>query len=57
MPSDKRDKDVEWAIAHVEEEADVCSAVNGSRDGATKEARRLETVVKRLAREAGYVAE
>jgi len=50
----KPDKDVAWALRHLEEDADVCSIVNGAADETTKEARRLETVFKRLAREAGY---
>ena len=53
----KNDRDVAWAIAYLEEDAEACSAVNGERDSATKDARRLETVVKRLAREAGYSTE
>lgn len=48
------DKDVRWLLGHAEEEAEVCSAVNGERDESTKDARRLETVVRRLVREAGY---
>jgi hypothetical protein len=48
------DPDVARAIAALEQDADICSTVNGSEDDATKEARRLETTVKRLAREAGY---
>ena len=48
------DADIAWAIRHVRENADVGSMVNGSDDPATIEDRRLETVVLRLAREAGY---
>lgn len=48
------DADVAWAIQYLEDEADLCSTVNGSKDESTKEARRLETVFKRMAREAGY---
>jgi hypothetical protein len=48
------DADVAWALRHLEEDADMCSMVNGSADESTKEARRLETIFKRLAREAGY---
>lgn len=48
------DPDIRWAIGYLEDDSDACSAVNGSEDGATKTARRLETVFKRLAREAGY---
>lgn len=48
------DADVAWAIRHVRENAEVCSMVNGPYDEATKQDRRLETVLLRLAREAGY---
>lgn len=48
------DPDVAWAIRHVREDAEVCSRVNGSDDETTRESRRLETVLLRLAREAGY---
>ena len=48
------DTDVAWAIRHVRENAEVCSMVNGPDDEATKQDRRLETVLVRLAREAGY---
>ena len=43
--------DIKWLLDHVTEDAAVCSAVNGSDDSATKEARRIEVTVKRLARE------
>lgn len=48
------DADVAWAIRHVRQNAEVCSMVNGPDDEATKLDRRLETVLLRLAREAGY---
>lgn len=48
------DPDIKWAIGHLEDDSDACSAVNGSEDSATKTARRLEAIFKRLAREAGY---
>lgn len=48
------DPDVTWALNALEQEADICSAVNGPEDDAAREARRLETTVKRPAREAGY---
>lgn len=51
------DSDLLWVLGHVEIEADLCSVANGSQDESTIEARRLETVVKRLAREAGYEVE
>lgn len=44
------DKDVEWLIKHLEDDAEACSAVNGERDASTMEARRAEVTVKRLAR-------
>ncbi|MEM0990918.1 MAG: hypothetical protein AAGK00_18780 [Pseudomonadota bacterium] len=50
----KVDADVAWAIRHVRENAEVCSLVNGAEDETTQEDRRLETVLLRLAREAGY---
>lgn len=50
----KADKDVSWAIAYAENEAAECSLCNGSEDGLTRDLRRLETTLKRLAREAGY---
>lgn len=53
----KVDKDVAWAIAWVTEEAEMWSVVDGSKADNTRTARRLETVVKRLAREAGYSTE
>ena len=43
--------DVKWVLDHLTEDADICSKVNGSDDAATKEARRIEVTVKRLARE------
>lgn len=48
------DKDVKWALRQLEEDADICSEVNGPSDEATVAARRLETTFKRVAREAGY---
>ncbi len=48
------DKDVAWAIRHVRENAELSSMCNGGDDESTLQDRRLETVVMRLAREAGY---
>ena len=48
------DPDIAWAIRHVRENAEVCSMVNGPDDETTMQDRRLETVLLRLAREAGY---
>lgn len=48
------DADVAWALRYLEDDADICSAVNGPDDEATRQARRLEVVFKRIAREAGY---
>ena len=43
--------DEQWAVKYLEDDAEACSAVNGSHDGSTKDARRLEVLVKRLIRE------
>lgn len=51
------DKDLLWALEYLTEDAEACSLVNGSDDNATKEARKLETVLRRVARQAGYVIE
>lgn len=48
------DDDIRGAIAWAQEEAEVNSALNGPRHCATKEARRVEVTLCRLAREAGY---
>lgn len=45
------DADVAWLLQHLENDAEACSAVNGSRDGTTVEARRAEVTVKRVVRE------
>ncbi|MEQ5793087.1 hypothetical protein LZ686_00365 [Paracoccus sp. NFXS7] len=43
--------DEQWLIQHFEDDAEACSAVNGSKDITTKDARRAEVKVKRLIRE------
>lgn len=43
--------DEQWLIQHLEDDAEACSAVNGSKDITTKDARRAEVTVKRLIRE------
>ena len=43
--------DEQWAVQFLEDDAEACSAVNGSRDQTTKDARRMEVLVKRLIRE------
>lgn len=43
--------DEQWLIQHLEDDAEACSAVNGSKDITTKDARRAEVMVKRLIRE------
>ena len=43
--------DEEWAVQYLEDDAEACSAVNGSHDQTTKDARRMEVLVKRLIRE------
>lgn len=43
--------DITWALAYLEDDAKLCSIINGARDATTKDARRLETTFKRLARE------
>lgn len=53
-PLKKPDKDIAWALQVLEDEADLSSEINGSDDGDAQNQRRLETVFKRLAREAGY---
>lgn len=48
------DTDIFWALKYLEDDADICSEVNGPNDETTKDARRLETTFKRIIREAGY---
>ena len=43
--------DEQWAVKYLEDDAEACSAVNGSQDQTTKDARRMEVLVKRLIRE------
>lgn len=48
------DADLRWALEHVSEQAELSSDINGADDPATRDDRRLEVVMRRLAREAGY---
>lgn len=50
----KVDEDVLWAVTYATDEADMSSELSGSDSDLTKCQRRLETVIRRLAREAGY---
>jgi len=49
------DNDIEWALEHCEEAAEFLSEFGCSDPNDLKKARRLEVVLKRLAREAGYI--
>ncbi|MFK5980854.1 MAG: hypothetical protein QM488_18420 [Rhizobiaceae bacterium] len=50
-------KDIDWAVDHCEQEAAFAYEMGGSHSNDLKNARRLEVVIKRLAREAGYSQE
>lgn len=48
------DPDVKWLLGLVSDDAELSSDINGENDPATKNSRRIEVTVRRLAREAGY---
>ncbi|AUQ62360.1 hypothetical protein [Phaeobacter inhibens] len=48
------DADLAWALQYAEEDAQFSAEFNGEDGYTTADARRLETVLRRLAREAGY---
>ncbi len=48
------DADLAWALQYAEEDAQFSADFNGEDGYTTADARRLETVLRRLAREAGY---
>lgn len=49
------DNDIQWAIKHSEDAAEFLSEFGCSDEDDLKDARRLEVVIKRLAREAGHI--
>lgn len=48
------DADIRCAIAWIQEEAELNSDINGPEHDVTRQARRVEVTLRRLAREAGY---
>jgi hypothetical protein len=48
------DKDLLEVLERLEEDIEVFRAVNGGDDDGIQAARKTETVIRRLAREAGY---
>lgn len=48
------DDDIRGAIAWAQGEAELNSDISGPEHEVTKEARRMEVTLRRLAREAGY---
>lgn len=48
------DADLAWLLQYAEEDAQFSAEFNGEDGYTTADARRLETVLRRLAREAGY---
>lgn len=52
--SDKSTKDIIDTLEQLDEEIEIYQAINGDDDEGVMPLRRAETVIRRLAREAGY---